>query len=63
LKQNPDVKQILNDYFDADWRIDRCHGGEESTIENLAEYFKEDHPETIEKLLNAKHLWKSFMRI
>jgi len=63
LKQNPDVKQILNDYFDADWCIDRFCDGEEATIENLIEDFKEDHPELVEKLLNAKHLWKSFMRI
>lgn len=62
LKDNPDIRKALNSYMDGDWAIDRMKDGEDSSIENMIEYFKEDEPAMVKKLQDNKHLWKALMK-
>lgn len=62
LKDNPDVKAALNNYFDADWAIDRAKDGEPTSIENMLEHMGEDRPEVAKKLNDNKNLWKALIK-
>lgn len=61
LATNPDVAEVLSEYF-VDWRcIDRLKNGEESSLEDLVKCIN-DRPETAKKLQDNKHLWKALMK-
>jgi hypothetical protein len=62
LKDNPDVRKMINNYMDADWVIDRQKDGEDSTIKNMIEIMKEKYPKGVEKLEENKNLWKLLLR-
>ena len=62
LKDNPDVRKMINNYMDADWVIDRQKDGEDSTIKNMIEIMKEKYPKVVEKLEENKNLWKLLLR-
>jgi len=66
LKENPDVKKLLNEYFSADNYICACKDREELSFDTLLTELKDkpiENRDVIYKIEGAKHLWKSIMYV
>ena len=66
LKENPDIKQIIDDYMDPDWQLDRWKDNEPTSIPDLIELIEHyddmsEKEKIIEKLNDVEHLWKSII--
>jgi len=66
LKENPDIKQIIDDYMDVDWQLDRWKDNEPTSIPELMELIEHyddllEKEKIIEKLNDVEHLWKSII--
>jgi len=61
LRDNPDVKSALDDYFDEQNCFWRMKDGEEESLEDFVRCF-EDKPDMIKKLDGNKKLWNSLVK-
>lgn len=61
LKDNADIKEVLDLYFNETNSLYRLKDREETSIENLLDAIK-DRSDVIEKLNKNKHLWKRLIR-
>ena len=69
LKSNPEIKKLLNDYFSADNHIYALKNREELSFDGLITELRdgnwtvENREETIKKIEESKHLWKSILYV
>lgn len=62
LKENPDIKRLLNDYFSAQNYVYAFKDGEELTIESFLVMLKEDGDlEVIQKFNDNKDIWRNLL--
>jgi hypothetical protein len=66
LKENPDIKQIIDDYMDLDWQLDRLKDNEPTSIPDLIELIEDDNDiidknNIIKRLNNVNYLWEFIM--
>jgi len=66
LKENPDIKKLLNEYFSENNWIWALKDRRELSFDTLITELRDDSVENrdiINKIEGAKHLWKSMMYV
>lgn len=61
LKDNPDINNALEQYFDPQECLWREKDREPTSIEHFVETMQEENPEIANKMLDQKHLWKAIL--
>lgn len=62
LKENPQIKRLLDNYFSAQNHLYAFKDGEKLTMESFLEVLKQEgNFEIIQKLNNNKDIWKSLL--
>jgi len=64
LKNNPDIKEALDNYLNEDNCFYRLKDGEETSMSGLIEEVIDDEkPDVAKKLEEIKRLWKAILRV
>ena len=62
LKENPQIKSLLNNYFSAQNYVYAFKDGEEITMESFLEMLREEgYFEDIKKLIDNKDIWRNLL--